>query len=131
MLEVDDLDLVDAEVDELVDVVEVELVAGAVELLLLAVDLGLDGLGEDAVDRLVLLGALGADGDLLGFIEGLDDVLAAVEAEGAEEHGAEDALLAVDLGVDELLLLVDLELEPASAVRNDARGVDRPSRGRR
>jgi len=88
--------------------------ARAIEPLLLAVDIDLDGLGEDAVDRLIFFGALGADGHLFGFIEGLDDVLAAVEAEARRTSCRECAFCGRSC-VDELFLLIDLELEPGAA----------------
>ena len=58
------------------------------------------------------------------LVEQLDDGFPRLVAEGAEEDRGQDPLLAVDLGVDQLLLLVDLELQPGAAVGDDAGGVD-------
>jgi len=45
-----------------------------------------------------------------------------MKADCAQEHGAENFPLAVYLGVDEIVFLVDLEFEPAPTVRDNAGG---------
>ena len=53
----------------------------------------------------------------------LGEDLLARQAEGLEEHGDGLLALAVDANAD-LVALVDLELEPCTAARDDARRVD-------
>ena len=57
-------------------------------------------------------------------MEKLDDGFPRLVAQGAQEDGGQDPLLAVYLCVDELLLLVYLELKPGAAVGDDAGGED-------
>ncbi len=102
-----------------------QLFAGAVQLFLFAAfsiypNRGCQNFPDQAF---ALVAVLGHGGDS-GFVEAADDFFAGFIAEGAEEQSSQNALFSVDLRVDEFFLLIDLELEPASAVRNDAARVD-------
>ncbi len=123
-LEIDDVELDDAGMQELVHVVRMDLLPRLVDLLALAVLGHEDRLRKDPSDELVLDLAILADRHFHRRVEAGDDVLAGLETEGPEKKRAKYPFLAVDLGVDQFLLLVDLELEPGPAVRDEARGVD-------
>src|SRR5215470_2002263 len=56
--------------------------------------------------------------NLVDGIEGLEDLFVGLQAESAQEDGAEELALAVDADVERVLLVV-LELNPRTAVGND------------
>ena len=58
------------------------------------------------------------DDDLEDLMEELEDLLVTAEAEGAEEHGGQEFLLAVEADPEQALRIV-LELDPGAAVGND------------
>ena len=98
-----------------------DLAAGVRDLVTLDDD-GVGGLGAEQVGRLVAGRIEGPeelavfDVDFVDGVEGAQDLFVALEAEGAEEDGAEELALAVDADVEGVLLVV-LELDPASRGR--------------
>src|SRR4051794_14458720 len=82
-------------------------------------------LAVDVDQRLVLRGGVvlvEGDADRLEVLEALEDA-SVVPAEGPEQHGDRLTALAVDADAD-LVALVDLELQPGAATRDDLRAVD-------
>ncbi len=117
LVHVDQGKLGDATLHQVVDQVAVEHVSGAQDLLLLAVDLGVDVLVQVAA-VIVGLGILG-ELDFVALIELGDNLLTGIEPDRSQEERAKNPLAAVDLGVDQVLLLINLKLQPGSAVWND------------
>ena len=74
---------------------------------------GFSAFGIDGPEELAVL-----DRDLVDGVEGAEDFFVGLEAEGAQEDGAEELALAVDADVEGVLLVV-LELDPRAAVGND------------
>ena len=70
----------------------------------------------------LLQDALAVEADRLRLVEEAEQLLLAV-AERLEQHRDEDLAAPVDARVDEVLV-VELEIEPRAAVRDDAAGVD-------
>ena len=101
------------------------LVQGAGDLLALP-DHRVAALGGDGVRKLqagqVLIHVpeqlLVLDLHLADAVERAQNLLVGLQAEGAQEHRAVELALAVDADVEDVLVVV-LELHPASAVRND------------
>jgi hypothetical protein len=87
-------------------------------------DDGVGRLGAEEVRRLVAGRIEGPEElavlhrDFVDGVEGAEDLFVRLEAESAEEDGAEELALAVDADVEGVLLVV-LELNPRTAVRND------------
>ena len=115
MVEVDDLDLRHLQVAQLLHVVGQELLTGPVQAAVVAMDRP----REDLADQLRLGLRFARHPQRRAPVEQVDDRFAAVESQRAQEHRGQEALLSVDFGVDQLLLLVDLELQPRAAVRDD------------
>ena len=82
------------------------------------VDGGLDALEALRVERRLPAGLRQLVGDRL--VEGVQDLLA-VEAQGIEQRGDRQLAAAVDARIDDVLG-VELEVEPGTAIGNDARG---------
>ncbi len=99
-----------------------DLAAGVRDLLALVHD-GVRGLGAEQVrglfgvsygpEELAILQV-----DLVDGVEGLENLFVGLEAERAQEDGAEELALAVDADVESVLLVV-LELDPRAAVGDD------------
>ena len=65
--------------------------------------------------------------DDLGVVEVVEQLLGRV-AEGAQQHGRVQLPAAIDADVEDVLV-VELEVEPRAAVRDDARAVEQLARG--
>ena len=57
------------------------------------------------------------------FIEEIDNFLFIGKPKGSQKERAQYPLLPVDFGVNQLFLLIDLKLEPGSAIGNNPRRV--------
>ena len=121
-IHVDDIDVRDAQGDELLDVVGVQSGSGLEDLCVLSVDLCIDVLCRVHSVKLFLGALVELHG--LGCIECGNDLFTCIVSDSSEEERTENSLLSVDFRTDYVLFLIDLELEPGAAVRDDARGVD-------
>ncbi len=143
MYEIDDFYFVDAQVQQFLHIVRMDLFTGAIEFFFGVAFLDDDGLGENAAHHLFLVLPRIRELHLFCFVEGVDDFLTTVESEGPQrrpaergkvgvddffatvetqgpqEHGRQDPFLAVDLGVDEFALLVDFKFQPRTPVGNN------------
>ncbi len=116
--------------EDVLEAVLGRLVGAARRDLLVGLEDDLAAVGVDhVVVRLLAAPSLGGVGDLPAVlaahvadavVEGVEDFLAR-HAERMEQRGDRQLALAVDADVDDVLG-VELEVEPAAAIRNDARG---------
>jgi len=96
------------------------LVAGSEKALLLVIDLHIYGFCKYFANKSIFIVLIFRELRFLGCIECRDDLFARMKANCAQEHGSQDLSLAIYLGVNELVLLVNLEFEPTSSIWNYA-----------
>jgi len=111
VLEIDEKDLFHAGMNQLFDVVRMHFVAGAVQLFSPSPSFTLTPRAKLRPTSFFLASRVIGDLGLLNVVEKLDDRSRRLETQRAQKNRGEDPLLAVDLGVDQLFLLVDLELQ--------------------
>ncbi len=122
--EVDQLYFMYIQLEQLIDFMGVQHVTGSKDLFLSPFNLCMDVLEKVAVFQACLQVGIIDQFNRFGRIKLLENLLTCIESDGTQEKRTKDTLLAVDLGEDQMLFIINLKLQPRPPVGDDPGGID-------